>query len=351
MALGEEPSATEKSTPKPSSSVQVSNEVSTKDSPEKQQARRHFDYGRVFAELEAKLALEAFIAKAKQMEAFEPSKFPSALRDLAAEVAVTGLRLHSSHSDVDDAVFVEMAKVVPYSVVALRKVVFKKIIPLLRQEATEKRLPLLYKELSEEASVLLNSNSENGSAPTDSQPDPNAAKATKFKFSEKARQIIYEIVKLELDLVFTGHALAVFEAAANGVAPPKPLAHEMTLRRPIYQSILKEWPSPADAPSSMEISSAYGMQKRKIERRLLKEHGVEMEQRPVEKRPHPLQLEESNGDVHVNVVDDSVADQPQAKEPRLLLLPEEPQLPSSQPPPTQQEATFLLLPELVNQQQ
>jgi hypothetical protein len=243
-------------------------------------------------------------------------------------------------------------------VVALRKVVFKKIIPLLRQEAAEKRLPALYKELADEASALPlsnggNGNGNNGSAASapDSQADPAAKATSKFKFSEKARQIIYEIVKLELDLAFTGYALAVFEAAANGVAPPKPLAHEMTLRRPIYQSILKEWPSPADAPSSMEISSAYGMQKRKLQRRLLKEHGVEMEQRPVEKRPHPLQLDEGNGDVHVDVVDDSVADQPHAKEPRLLLLPEEPQPPSSQPPQQSQGATFVLLPELVNQQQ
>jgi len=256
----------------------ASTDTLPKGSPEKSK-RQTLDYDRLFADLESRLALEAWKSQAASMATFDPQKFPSALRDLTGTLAICYLRAATPHHDeIEDVLFEALGDMVPYSAGSLKKVTFKKILPLFLQEI-EKKLMSLYACFILQLSELTAPTSPQPTAPESIAPD--ATSKCKVKFAEGVKQLIYEIVRFELDTAYIEQALKEFDSSEsstnNGTTPLTKLPGEMMIRKSIYQKMHKALPAHLqDHISTNELSLQYGMHKRKIERKILKDHGVEV---------------------------------------------------------------------------
>lgn len=263
-----------KSSPTPSGVNQHQNSSveSAKGTPEKIR-KPAMDYDRLFAELECKLALKSWQEAAQVIpkESFDPAKFPSALRDLTGNLAICYLRAASpNHDNIEDGIFEQLSQVVPYNGAALRKVTYKRILPYYLDviRPNLEKLYTLFNGAFEYMTIV-----EPNPA---SQTDPAASR--KLKLTDSQKESLYDIVRFELDLVYIEHSLKVYEAAEQNLPAPSKLPGEMVLRKSIYQKIYKNIPSQASSlTSTNDLSLNYGAHKRKFERKVLKEHGIEPE--------------------------------------------------------------------------
>lgn len=270
--------------------------LSVKETPEKAK-RQTIDYDRLFAELESRLALEAWKRQAQSMEAFDPQKFPSALRDLTGSLTICYLRAAAPHhSQIEESLFEVLSKLVPYSAGALRKVTFKKILPLFLDEIG-KKLESLYTSFSSKAeeislpTTLSASQSNVAEALPATQEEGQQSGKGKVKFTEACKQLIYEIVRFELDSAYIEQSLKEYDVVetSNDAGSLPNLPGEMAMRKAIYQKIHQVLPAALhEHVTTNDISLQYGMQKRKIERKILRDHGVEPQIEQVgEKRKAP----------------------------------------------------------------
>ncbi len=233
---------------------------------------------------------------------FSPGKFPSALRPCLNETICSVLRVNRPTPAIPLPVklFTALASFLPFSPTALNKLLTKKIlVPLL--DATEKvELPKLYStwkraaesRIKEDGAIVeigtvpvATSDLENSTINTVTTTTANNTEIPvkrKLKFNDEMRQLIFEILRTEIDLnnliLLTNHLLN----GGEGDAVIRSVQSDMNLRRNVYQklsSMTAEMISEMTAEtnittsaipllSTTEISKEFGAQKRRHEKKL-----------------------------------------------------------------------------------
>jgi hypothetical protein len=156
----------------------------------------------------------------------------------------------------------------------LRKLLLKKIFPLLIESLGQVRPEIIRTRIREEIANILQS------AASD-EPEDNTAegakKGKKRKWSEQLKQLVFEYLKCASE-----QSLLLRAIRANSEEPnPRPIAtsqSETALRRSAYRELVGCWPEDKWAITSGELSRECSAYKKKYERGLLKEHGVDIEQ-------------------------------------------------------------------------
>lgn len=175
--------------------------------------------GREITDLELRLAMITFKKASNTHKNFDSNKFPSFLRSFLNEVTLASLRVEPNHAIIPENVFIQLSSVVPYSSSALKKLVYKKILYLLRNQIKDHTIPSLFQNLvmavknmtNSAKTIILNSNnveiSNFGNEEFKSIDESRENATSRMKFSEEFRISIFEIVRCELDLAYVNHAI------------------------------------------------------------------------------------------------------------------------------------------------
>jgi hypothetical protein len=229
-------------------------------SPEKAESseekmRKKLDIAKPLMELEYKLALEAFRMEAEKTVFADPKRFPSNLRLFCNEVVVTCLRQLEKKTEIPESVLTDLGDCLPFPIAALQKLVSFKIIPLYRDELRAKVIPEQFQALVAEIESL----------PT---VEPNAEGKKKARWNERLRELIFEIVRAELDC----QALDRLSKTSTGIKA-EPFS-EISIRKALYQKIAACWPE--GELNTTEIGKEYSGYRRKVEMKKLKDYGIEV---------------------------------------------------------------------------
>ncbi|PJF16685.1 hypothetical protein PSACC_03426 [Paramicrosporidium saccamoebae] len=232
----------------------------SRQSPEKAESseekmRKKLDIAKPLMELEYKLALEAFKMEAEKTVFADPKRFPSNLRSLCNEVVVTCLRQLDKKTEIPESVLADLGSCLPFPIAALQKLISFKIVPLHRDELRAKVIPEQFQSLAAEIESL----------PT---VEPNSEGKKKARWTERLRELIFEIVRAELD----SQALDRLSKASTGIKA-EPFS-EISIRKALYQKIVACWPE--GELNTTEIGKEYSVYRRKVEMKKLKDYGIEV---------------------------------------------------------------------------
>ncbi len=232
--------------------------------------------------MEVQAALERFREASSKISDYDTMKFPTALRVSLERYVIACLR--RDNDSLSEAALQEISSLVPYSSAALRKLLLKKIFPLLTESLGQVRPEIIRARIREEIAIILQTSADE---PEDSTLEA-AKKGKKRRWSEQLKQLVFEYLKCASE-----RSLLLRAIRANSEEPnPRPIAtslSETALRRSAYRELVGCWPEDKWLITSGELSRECSAYKKKYERGLLKEHGVDIEQflvvveKPVEK--------------------------------------------------------------------
>ena len=273
------------------------------------------------------------------MTEFDPLRFPTALRAPLERYVLTCLK--RDNDILEESALEQVASLVPYSAQALRKLLLKKIFPLLIESLGQVRPEIIRTRIREEVNNILNS--ETLTATTDDPsnlhqqpqqpqsdgnneiPEPSTPmkKTKKRKWSDDLKQLVFEYLKCASE---RSMLLRAIRANADEPAPraiPSSLS-ETALRRSAYRELMACWPEDRWAMTSAELSRECSNWKKRYERALLKEHDVDIEQFAVIIEKTPAEKNNSNSEtVVVDVKPTDPSDQPIETTPETTVQPVE----------------------------
>lgn len=181
----------------------------------------------------------------------------------------------------------KVSSLVPYSALALRRLLLKKIFPLLIESLGQVRPEIIRTRIREEINAILSSEATDTETTaviidpiTDEQKaEDNAKKGKKRKWTVQLKQLVFEYLKCASE-----RSLLLRAVRANSEDPtsrpiPSSLS-ETALRRSAYRELVGCWANDEDKwpMTSSELSRECSSWKKKYERTLLKEHNVDIEQ-------------------------------------------------------------------------
>lgn len=236
--------------------------------------------------LEALDAKERFFSAAAQIKDYDPVKFPTALRGHLERYVLCSLK--QTGDKMEQSILEEVAATIPYSAPALQKLLLKKIFPLLAESLAQVRPEIIRRKIGNEIDAILVSDpSRADDQPQDGDSseqqtghpskEPRApARSQKRRWSEHLRELVFEYLKCASD-----RALVLRALASNSDPPsrPPPAAFgENALRRLAYKELTLCWPADKWPMQTAELSKECSNWKKRYEKRLLKEHDVDIEQ-------------------------------------------------------------------------
>lgn len=256
--------------------------------------------------MEALDAFEKVKETAAKITDFDPLRFPTALRAPLERYILTCLKRDADI--LEEAALEQISALIPYSSQALRKLLLKKIFPLLMESLGQVRPEIIRTRIREEVTNILNSEPDANKPTIDDQanaqpqsegneaPEPTTPmkKSKKRKWSDDLKQLVFEYLKCASE---RSMLLRAIRANAEDPAPraiPSSLS-ETALRRSAYRELLACWPEDGQwTMTSAELSRECSNWKKRYERALLKDHNVDIEQFAiiVEKAPAPCASEE-----------------------------------------------------------
>lgn len=220
------------------------------------------------------------------MSAFDPQKFPTALRTPLERYVLCCLKRDAEALKTE--VLEEISEKVPYSAAALRKLLVKKIFPLLIESYSQVRPEIIRKRVRDEIDTILQAESNEA----EGEATEGAQKTRKRKWSEPLKEYVFEYLKCasEKSLLLRAVRLnSVDENPANPPTKPKVPASlsETALRRTAYRELMACWPEDRWTMQTSELSRECSFWKKRYERQLLSQHGIDIEQFlvVVEKKP------------------------------------------------------------------
>lgn len=226
-----------------------------------ERVRKKFDVNTPFLELEYRLAMGAFEGEARRTAFSDPKRFPSNLRPFCSQAVSACLREggeRERRGELSPRFFAALADFLPFSQKALEKMIASKLAPLYREELWEKTIPELMAALSDEVRSLQAAG----------QPEGADGKRRTTRVSERARELIYELIKSELD----AHALDRLHKTHEGQRVEA--SSDMAIRKAVYQKIAALWVG--GEMTTAELGKEYSIYRRRIELKKLKDHGIEV---------------------------------------------------------------------------
>lgn len=223
-----------------------------------ERVRKKIDTSTPFMSLEYDLAIEELKNTVLKTAFPDPKKFPSPLRPFCNEAIVTCLRMLDRKTSLPETFFATLGSILPFPVASLEKLVYTKMIPMLYAELSEKIIPELINELKAQVSSYY--------ASTASVVESSGKRRSKW--NETIRELIYEIVRRELD----AHALDRLNKTFSGTKA-EPFS-EISIRKALYPRLAACWPE--GEMTTIELGKESSSYRRRLEIKKLKEHNIEV---------------------------------------------------------------------------
>jgi hypothetical protein len=218
---------------------------------------------------------------------FDPQRFPNILRGPLERYILVCLK--RDDDILVDGALEEVAKIIPYSAASIKKLLVKKIFPLLLESYGQVRPEILRTRIREQISNILLSEKSGGDPNSDVANDAgtstvpetpttttaNNKRSKKRKWTEDLKQFVHEYMKCASELSQVHRAI---RANSDHSRPLPTSLSENALRRSAYRDLVACWPQDQWPMTSSELSRECSNWKKKYERALLKEHNVDIEQ-------------------------------------------------------------------------
>jgi hypothetical protein len=172
------------------------NQSTKKPSPLKEKAssnssvRKQYDTDVQVANCEYLDAIESFSKAANAIPNFDPVKFPNTLRPVLENVLLTYLRKEPNLTEFNEALFNNLASMVPYNAHSIKKLALNKVLPLM-VPSQEKNASSLQVIVNESRLTF----------------DSGKVIEGKGKFSESLREAIFNHVRLQISKSLVERAL------------------------------------------------------------------------------------------------------------------------------------------------
>ena len=225
---------------------------------------------------------------------YDPNRFPTLLRSPLERFIICCLKRDDGYLMEGEECLQRVSAIVPYSTAALKKLLLRKIFPLMIESLGQVKPEIIRAKIREEIRVVLASESgavdtTKSAETTGSEAKPEDApvdskKPLKKRLSDSIKELVFEYLKCASERALLLKAVRVNSVELSQGEPPKKInipssISETSMRRNAYKELLSLWDGCKSdwTMTTGELSRECSNWKKRYERVLLKEHDVDIE--------------------------------------------------------------------------